>query len=1358
MALENGQHPALLETARRLVAYIPRTLARQIAQEGLPKPGRPRYLNAATLFSDISGFTRMAEELASDGPRGAEELNRVLLLTFTAMIDVIHDAGGAVSHFHGDAMSVYFPDEDGRAAQRALACAWMMQRLMAASLNRAVTSRPAPKDPLFYLTMRIGVGYGRCLEMIVGDPEDCLEFVLAGPAVDEAAAAQQYADVGEVIASQSALQQAGFPAEAPFSPLTDAPRPPTGQDLLDLNKLDTAALERLVQATVPFLPPALGPRLQSAATQFVAEHRPVTSLFVQFDGINYEDDNAGNLLQLYYQWASKVVKRYGGENSHLNRLLTGDKGNQLHIIFGAPIAPDSPDQAIRCALALQREKPAYITTQKIGLAVGKVFACPVGSESRREYTVVGDVVNLSARLTQVCSTGGILVSELAATRTDHAIDFEALPAVHLKGKQEPTPIYRVVGERRNAAQLQPQRERQRPLIGREQELDLLLGGLELALHGIGGAAALYGPIGVGKTRLLAAGLDYWQESGGVVWIGICQPHTTDVPFGPWLDIWRDFFGLQAGMTPEEQAREVVAQSRKLWPEVGEDVGLWGEVLGLPIPLAPRLEQLAADVRRARFFNLVRHCFQSAVTTRPALIVLEDVHWADHASLELVDDLAERLSDLSLFVAITYRPTADLSLAMLNRPICTPIVISDLPPHKARELIHHLIGERELPLAVEQHLGLRDQEGRSSPVNPLFLEEALRVMLETGVLSVNGRVRVNEELLTQMQVPDTIHGLLLARLDHLPAASLDVLQVASVIGRQFSLDTLGGITPDRPRNLLVDLLSDLSDAEMTQLIAYDPELTYLFQHAMTREVAYESLSYARRQALHEAIADWLVDRYADNLKPLYPVLAYHYGRTDIHEKGLEFALAAARDARDIFANKEAVELYRLAETHLKALGEEEWWETAVEIYLARGYALLLLGDFTGAEADYENGLTISKAHDDLIKIVRATNLLAELRYRQARYDDVEALTRQVIDDLAGVIPPGELANAYQWAGMAASVTFHNEKALDYLRRAEAICRATGNNERLSKILNVIAFVYYSQENLDLALEAMQQGVELARHFTMPVNIGVALNNISLIQHKLGQTAEALQTLDEAINLFKDSSRNNLAHAFGNKAILLAYLGRFSEALLVFQSAIDQLSTMGDERGLVDFYLAWGFEYSSVLGEWEAARRQFAQAQQLIEARPDSYVEERARLLIGQGQIELRNGEVAAAESLFEDAEELIESKDLAWWRPVVYYYSALTKLARQDIESGRDYLQKAWYAVQDGKGCPDYLCLILLELAQIESDQQQKLRYLELSIQAADSRARYLDRKRCLATAGAALAGCNEPRLRQVGERYLAIAS
>ena len=191
-------------------------------RQGLPTPGEPHALNAATLFSDISGFTGMSEELASDGPRGAEELNRVLLVTFTAMIDVIHELGGAVNHFYGDAMSVYFPDSDGTAAQRALLCAQRMQQLMLTSFSRVVTNRPPGKHPFFDLTIKIGVGYGRCQELLVGNPQQSLEFVLTGTAVDEAAAAERHASAGEIIASAAVLRHAGLPVDAPSPQLETA--------------------------------------------------------------------------------------------------------------------------------------------------------------------------------------------------------------------------------------------------------------------------------------------------------------------------------------------------------------------------------------------------------------------------------------------------------------------------------------------------------------------------------------------------------------------------------------------------------------------------------------------------------------------------------------------------------------------------------------------------------------------------------------------------------------------------------------------------------------------------------------------------------------------------------------------------------------------------------------------------------------------------------------------------------------------------------------------------------------------------------------------------------------------------------
>lgn len=1330
--MKSAAPPPSRAQAQKLAAYLPGTLVRQILHDGLPAPGQPHNLLAATLFADISGFTAMSEELATDGPRGAEEVNRMLRQTFTAMVNVIHAQGGAINHFYGDAMSVYFPDEDGQAAARALSCARQMQRLMRTRFYRVQTSRPAGKNAIFPLTIKIGLGYGRCQEWIIGNPAASLEFVLAGPAVDEAAQAEKQASAGQTVASCTFLRQIGQPCPQPFA-LLEADLPaPAAQPLLDWSIDDAAAWQRLITAAPPFISTALQQRLSVTGLEVLAEHRPVTSLFVQFELADQEETAVfGQQLQQYYSWACQMVARFARTNGRVNRVLTGDKGNQLHIIFGAPVAPDAPEQAMRCALALQRERPAFVTTQHIGLCTGKVFAGPVGSEERHEYTVVGDVVNISARLMAVCPPDEVLTDSHTAERVGNLLEFEKLDARQVKGKQTAVTPYRIVGERAVLLQLQAYFGAERPLIGRTAEMALLLAKLETARQGAGSLAAISGGAGVGKTRLLGEIVRHWQNQGGTTLLGICHPHTADTPYGAWQTIWQSFFHLTPGMAPAAQAAAVQEATRALWPNAGDDVGLWAEVLGLPIPQAPHLAELTAAARQARFFTLALRCLLGH--ERPLLVVVENIHWADQATLALIESLTPHLANAAIFLAITLRDGRREGRlhALLEYDSCTHLALADLSPQEGRNLLQDLVGVGALTPSIERQLGLRDREGQDSPINPLFLREAVNVLLDVGVLArENGRLIIHEARLSQVQLPDTIHGLLLARLDRLPPASRDLLQVASVIGRQFGIEPLRVMLPGLTRSALNDLLSSLSAEEMTRLITADPEWIYLFQHAMTHEVAYESLPYVRRQSLHAGLANWLETAHADNLKPIHAILAYHYGRANDHERALKFALAGANDARNVFANGDAVELYTLAEKYLQVLGIEERWETAVELFLGRSEALRFLGEFAEAVAYAERALALAHQHGQNSLVVAAHNLLAELKYRQADHQAALNAAEMAIDKWVEGISLDELARAHHWAGLAKASLQYFAAALAHLQQAEQISLQTNNKKRLGQVLEGMAYVYYAQKDLGKAQKAMHESVALSRHYSIPANVASTLNNLALVQAMLGMAEEALQTYNEAVELLQEISHNFLAHVLVNRAAIRAYLGHFAASVADFESALAHFERVGDEYGLVETHLLWGYEYHCPRGEWEAARTHFNKAAQFIEQKPDGYQEERLRLWLGYGQLSLESNALAETFSRLTEIEALIASGTFGWWETAVAYLKGRALIAAGNQLEGKRLLLQGEELVAAG-GCPEYWPLALLALAQATPEEEQRQVYLQAAVAAANKRARFADRMKCL---------------------------
>ncbi len=1332
--------------ARRLGAYLPATLAAHITQHGLPQPGVTHGLRAAVLFSDMSGFTRMADELAADGRWGAEELNRILLNLYNAMIGVIQSAGGAVSHFYGDAMLVYFPDQTGEAAYWAATCARRLQRVIMESFSQVIARRVDGRFSHFHLTMKIGLGYGACLELVVGDPDQALEFVLAGPAVEQATWAEKQATAGQIIASPRFHHQLAIMADdfQPLQPTFHTPETWLARPILDWDTLPEAAWSRLVAAVPAFVPASLVEWLAADPPPFIAEHRLATSLFVQFEGIDYRDEACGAQLQAYYLWACRTLQRFAPHNGRVNRLLTGDKGNQLHIIVGAPIAPPGPDQALRYALALQRERPPFITAQRVGLVCGDVFAGPLGSEQRREYTIIGDRVNVSARLNQVCPDGEVRLDVQTANRLYHDFEFESLPAVLVKGKPFHVPLCVPLREKVGPARLEARfRRPDAHPVERERELAEIYPRLDAILHHQGALTLLVGPAGVGKSMLTAAAARYWLDGMGSGFVGTCHTELAETPYGPWLAIWRAQFHLHPDLSAAQQIHQLTTGLNAYGAQYAAQAPLWAEVLGLPLALPPAMAELTSRERQEHFFEQVRNVLELTAMRKPLLIILEDLHAAHQTTLDLVEYLLQASGNLPYGLLATAHQ-ADLPLKRLRD---TPQHIISLAPWQATQARAHLrflLDNRSIPPELERYFGLDQATERAPWLTPLLLHETVRELREAGILyQQEGYWLLDTNRFDPQHIPDNVQGLLRARLDRLPPAGRRIVQLAAVVGEQFDRPMLAALMPqDVSAARLEQDLRLLQTADIVSVVPGDPDPVYLFRHALLRETAYQSLLFQEREQIHQRVAETLLRRYADNLRPHYPALAYHYSQGRTPSPAFHYASAAGHDAYAIFANQEAVHFYNIALEQIGHLAQQEAWEVIADIWLARGHALMHLGNYTQAVESVWHALALALVHDDPLRQGQAYVRLAEFASRQGRYQPAYLLAQQVTQQLAQALPPEWLVMGHVWAGCAAGALGQRQAGLATLEQAEQLCLAAGLERQRVNIQDTVAYIHFLEGDLPAAMASLHKGVELARHTSTPTTLAYLLNNLALVQRMTGQFATAVLALDEALHLSAHTSRSGYAGILGIKGGVLAALGRFPEAQACFESALDRLLRLDDAYNQVEVYLLYASEYHIPLGDWQAAIHYLERAQQVIARDPASFGEEQARLWLTLGAARLGQGQLVEARQWLDQAVEQCRRLQLQWWLPGIYYYQGLGAQQRGEQAAALEAWQAAICAVEQERGCPEYLPLVYLALAESAPSGVEQWEYYAAALQAAGRHARYVERRLCLERAGRVLAALN----------------
>lgn len=1205
-------------------SYLPHYLCQELILEpDGPLLEKSQRFSAVTLFADISGFTPLSELLSKQGKAGTEKLTHLLNSYFAPVIALIQSYGGIIVKFGGDAMTVIFPCEASQPAEtarRAVTCAWAIRQIA----RQTETWETELELAQFNLTMKVGLGAGEILTANVGNPAARLEYIIAGSGIATCIAAEQQAKQGEVICHKNlwAILDAHeveikATAHPDFSYLQAVKVPAMPQPLSPLD-FEAATNPVLIEKISAYLHPVIAERLKRGQLGFINEHRKVTILFTGFGGFDYEKDSqVVTKLQDYLLKVIESVQEYGG---HLAKVDVGDTGSQYILVFGAPVAfEDDEERAVRCALKLQEIADAAGLPTRTGLHTGLVYCGQVGSSLRQEYTVIGDAVNLATRLMQAAQPGQILVSESCRRATAELFRWENLAPIQVKGKQEAVSLSRLVGmlepsTGEGTLHLQAMHYNL-PMIGRVQELQLIAEKLELALAGRGQIVGISGEAGIGKSRLLAEVIKLVQAKQLTGYGGECQSYGTNIPYLAWQSFWRAFFGLDKILDapPESQLQHLHRELLRLDHTLMPRLPLLEAVLNLPIPDNELTASFEARFRKEALENMLADCLKARAKSAKLFLVLEDCHWLDPLSQDLLDLIAGRIGDLPVFLVLAYRPPApeNQALAKLERlDYFSSVVLQTFSPPEAAHLVHRKLEKFLTPPEV-QHVPemLIQALIERAAGNPFYIEELVNYLhdKQTDLTTPNS--------LDGLALPDSLQSLVLSRIDQLNEAQKATLKVASVIGRLFKASWLWGVYPllGEPEQVKANL-RQLDRLDITPLERSEPELEYLFKHIIIQDVAYESLTFATRTLLHEQVGTFIEQNYAQSLSEWTDLLAYHYSRSTNLAKQKYYLRLAGEAAQAAYANLAALNYY---EKLVPLLNDAE----QLEIKLKIGKVLDLVGRWNEAFAVYEQVLNEAQRLERRDFEARAQKALGTVRRNQGQH----------------------------------------QEALQWLEQARQTFKALNDYAGVSQALIETGEIHAIKWELELAKVLLGEGLSIARRLNDLQATSQSLYHLGTIANFQGNYTAAQALLEESLNLRRTlNDKGGLALCLNNLGNIAGFRGEYEKAQAYYEESLTIHREMGSKQGVAMVRHNLGL-VSTALFDFEAAAHHFAESMALHRQTGNKLGI--ATVLNSQGILTVLQGDYERAGQLIGESKILSTELKNKWGQALIYTHLGFLEYKR-----------------------------------------------------------------------------------------------
>ncbi|SHH44684.1 Predicted ATPase [Bradyrhizobium erythrophlei] len=958
-----------------------------------------------------------------------------------------------------------------------------------------------------------------------------------------------------------------------------------------------------------------------------------------------DPEDMRDLITAFHKVIDDMASRFDG-------FVAQYLGDGVLVYFGYPAADEhDTEQAVRAGLAIldavrRLKADSSVTLQvRVGIATGLVIVGEqLGAGETAKRVAIGGTPNLAARLQAIAPAGEVVIAASTHRLVGRMFDCRALVAIEVEGLAQAVEAWQVHGERAGVSRFEARRAGElSPIVGRQEEIELLLRRWDRASAGQGEVVLLSGEPGIGKSRIAESLLSARKGEPQACIRYFCSPHHTHSPLYPFIAQLERAARFEPSSDAGAKLDKLEALLKPTATNLPRDVALIAELLMVPTDGRYLALAVSPEQKRELILTALLDQIEGIAAQSPALIVFEDVHWIDPTSLDLLDRLIARAASTPVLLVVTFRP--EFQPTWVGEPHVMMLPLSRLGRRDSTAIIDGITKNKSLPDAVVEHV-----LARADGV-PLFIEELTSTLLESGLLRETADRYVLDGPLPPLAMPTTLQASLVARLDHLGPVR-DVAQIGAAIGREFSHELIAAVSAMAPADLDVAL----ERLKVSGLIAgrgVPPMATYSFKHALVQDAAYVTMLKSRRRQLHSSIAKVLVERFPEMAENLPELIAHHFTEAGLLSEAIVYWVKAGRLALARSANREAANSFERALSLLETLPEtRETLQKAVDLRFDLAASLFPLGAFERIIHCIREVEGLARTLDDQRRFAQLSAHMCRALWVAGHLSEAIAIGQnaQAIAESLGDVPLQVTANHY--LGTACLWTGDYRRAEELLLKVLQLLEGELSRERfdLSGFPAVtarsnLALIFADRGQFERGIAHGEEGLRLAETLDHPYSLASACSYLASLQITRGDFRLAVDLLERGLTLVPERNLFLLAGT-GYLGYAYALLGRTAEGFSLLEQALGAFEAMGHQVAQTAMLMRLG--EACVLADQLENGLNFARRALTI-AREGGQRGNEAKALRLLGDVATRHGSPEHAERHYRDALALAEELGM---RPLI----------------------------------------------------------------------------------------------------------